>query len=113
MARHLPYRVTTASGNRFDFEFPLHPETVDPVQVSQLLDAVLGALDREIHLLGTVGNGDLLQALAMALVARTRMLPGPDARVEGLVRELLEAALTAPVTPHEGNVPPDAPREVH
>lgn len=113
MARHLPYRMTTSSGNRFDFEFPLHPETVDPVQVSQLLDAILGALDREIRLLGNVGNGDLLQALAMAIVARTRMLPGPAERLEGLVRDLVEAALSARVEPDDGNVPPGAPREVH
>lgn len=113
MSQSLPYRLTTTSGNQFEFEFPLHEETVSPMQVSQLLAAVLGALDREIKMLGPVGNGDLLQALAMALAARGQLLPVPQAQRVKLIRELLESALSAPVSPAEGNLPPDAPREVH
>ena len=112
MPRTLPYKVTTATGNQLEFEFPLHPQTVSPVQVSQLLTAVLAALDREIKLLGQVGNGDLLQALAMALAARSRMLGGGEP-VEKLSRELLDAALSASVQEGEGNLRPDEPKAVH
>ena len=113
MARRLPYQVTTASGNQFDFDFPLHEQTVSPMQVSQLLSAVLATLDREIKVIGPVGNGDLLQALSMALAARARMLPGDGEQVQKLTRELVEVALTATVQAADGNVPPDAPKAVH
>jgi hypothetical protein len=84
MASRLPYRAETASGNRFDFDFELHPETVQPVHVSNVLTAILGAVDREIALQGDVGNGDVLQALAMALAVRTRLLGPGSERIDGL-----------------------------
>ena len=113
MARRLPFHVTTASGNQCDFDFPLHEQTVSPMQVSQLLSALLATLDREIKVLGPVGNGDLLQALAMSLAARTRMLPGAPDQLDNLIRELVENALSAPVQQAQGNVPPDESKPVH
>lgn len=113
MAKQLPYRATTSTGNQFDFEFPLHAETVSAVHVSNLLSAVLAALDREIRLLGQVGNGDVLQAVTMALAVRTRMLSGDPALLDRSVQGLLETALSAPVTPAAGNLPPGQDRDVH
>ena len=113
MPKRLPYRATTTSGNQFDFEFPLHPETGDSVQVSNLLNAVLDGLDRELKLLGDVSNGDVLQAVAMALAVRTRMLGNTSPKVDAMVLELVESALGARVEPGRGNLPPDAPRDVH
>lgn len=113
MAKHLPYRATTSTGNQFDFEFPLHEETVSAVTVSNLLNAMLATLDREIRLVGQVGNGDVLQALAMALAVRTRILPGDPAQLDPLVHGLVETALSAPVSSAEGNLPPDESRDVH
>jgi hypothetical protein len=43
MRKHLPDRAVTASGNQFEFEFPLHPETAATVDVLNLLSAVLAA----------------------------------------------------------------------
>ena len=113
MPKRLPYRATTASGNQFDFEFPLHAETGSAVHVANLLDALLGALDREIRQLGGVSNGDVLQALAMALAVRTRILPGDPAQLANLASELLAGALSAPAEPAAGNVAPGQPRDVH
>lgn len=113
MSRHLPYRAQTTTGNQYDFEFPLHPDTAEPVQVANLLTAVLGAVDRELKLLGNVGNGDVLQGLAMALAVRTRMLGPRSGKVDALVRELLESALDAPVEPSSSNVETGGPREIH
>ena len=113
MAKHIPYRATTSTGNQFAFEFPLHEETTSAVTVSNLLSAVLATLDREIRMVGQVGNGDVLQALAMALAVRTRILPGDPAQLDRLVLALLETALAAQVTPAGGNLPPDESREVH
>ncbi|HSG89909.1 MAG TPA: hypothetical protein VLA56_11905 [Pseudomonadales bacterium] len=113
MPRKLPFRATTATGNAFDFEFPLHPDTADPLHVSNLLTELLHALDREIRVYGDVGNGDVLQALAMALAVRTRMLGERSARVDALVTELVETALGAEVKPSAGNQDPNAPRDLH
>jgi len=113
MPKRLPYRATTASGNQFEFEFPLHPETGSAVHVANLLDAVLGAVDREVRQLGGVSNGDVLQALAMTLAVRARMLPGDPGALAGLARQLLEGALSAPAVPAAGNVAPEDPRELH
>ncbi len=113
MPRRLPYRATTSSGNQFDFEFPLHPQTVDAVHVSNLLSAVLDGVDRQIKLMGEVGNGDVLQAMAMALAVRTRMLGPSTPQLDGLVRGLLDTALSAGAEPGPANLPPDATRDLH
>ncbi|MGD9387720.1 MAG: hypothetical protein PVI87_05785 [Gammaproteobacteria bacterium] len=113
MPKRMPYRATTASGNQFDFDFPLHPETGSAVHVANLLDAVLATLDREIRQLGPMSNGDVLQAVAMALAVRTRMLPGSPEQLAGLSGHLVAEALNAPTTPGTGNISPDEPRDVH
>jgi hypothetical protein len=95
MAAKLPYRATTATGDELDFEFPLHEETGDPVRVSQMLSSVLTVLDRELKLQPDTSNGDLLQALSMALAVRTRLLFGDNGTAERLCRVLLEEALAA------------------
>lgn len=113
MPKRLPYRATTTSGNQFDFEFPLHPETGSAVHVANLLDAVLATLDREIRQAGAMSNGDVLQAVAMALAVRTRILPGEPGQMGGLASGLLADALSATAQPAAGNLPPDQSRDVH
>ena len=113
MAKTLPYQVTTATGNQFDLDFPLHEDTQSPVKVSQLLSAILEALDREIGLLGDVGNGDVLQALAMGLAVRTRILPSQSDTIDQAVLKLLESALKAKCRAADGNVSPEGPKSLH
>lgn len=113
MSKILPFRATTASGNAFDFEFPLHAETVHPAQVSNLISALLHTLDREIQIQGDVGNGDLLQALAMTLAVRVRMLGSRSESVDAMVQQLLQTALEAKVEPAAGNQDPNIPRPLH
>lgn len=95
MAKNLPYEVTTATGEFIAFEFPLHAETQSAMRVSQLLDAVMGTLDRELRILGNTANGDVMQALAMALAARTAMLHAPYAVGHQLAIDLAATALAA------------------
>lgn len=95
MARQLPYAVTTGTGEKINFEFPLHEETQSPMRVSQLLTSVLGVLDRELRVLGDTANGDVMQALAMALAVRTAMLHAPYAVGRDLATALSAAALAA------------------
>ncbi len=107
MSKRLPYKAKTASGNEFDFEFPLHANTDSAVNVANLLSSVLATLDREIGHIGRVGNGDVLQALAMALAVRTRMLSGDEAMLNGLAAELVEAALATRAEGAASNANPE------
>lgn len=94
-AKTLPYQVRTGTGDQFEFEFPLHPDTREVVRVSQLLTVILAAIDRDIAAMGETSNGDVLQAAAMALAIRARMIHAPHETVEGLTRGLLRNALNA------------------
>lgn len=93
--KKLPYRARTTTGDSFDIEFPLHGETRDAVRVGQLISAVLEAIDRDIALAGETSNGDVLQAVAMAMAIRARMIHAPDGVTDKLSAQLLRSALDA------------------
>lgn len=106
--RPLPYRVETATGDVLDITFPLHAETGSAMRVDQMLSAILDALDRDIKVCGETANGDALQALAMALAVRARMINAPENVTMKLARDLLNAASHAAagaerVSPTSGN----------
>lgn len=106
--RPLPYRANTATGDVFDITFPLHDDTGSAIRVEQMLTAVLDALDRDINVCGETANGDVLQALAMALAVRARMIHAPGnvttQLAETLVRMASAAATEAERTaPESGN----------
>ena len=105
MTRSLPYRLTTAAGESLDIDFTLHEETRSAVDVARLLSAVLHTVDRELSIAGETANGDVLQALAMALAARARLVSWPHSRTAPIVRELLEVALASTASP----APPAGP----
>ncbi|AHE98478.1 hypothetical protein [Thioalkalivibrio paradoxus] len=89
----LPYEFTTPGGDAISFEFRLHPETGSATRVHQLLDRILHTLNHEIALLGETRNGDLLQALAMAMAVRTEMIPADPELTRRLALEVMEQAL--------------------
>ena len=95
MASHLPFSATTASGERFEISFPLHPHTVSPVRVSQMVSAVLEALDREVKVSPATANGDILQAVAMALSIRASMIEAPKRVTDGLAMDVVTKSLAA------------------
>lgn len=93
--KKMPYRVDTATGDRFDIEFPLHDQTVDPMRVSQLVSEILDSVERAIGVLGETGNGDVLQAMAMAMAVRAEMIYAERETVHRLAADLLATALKA------------------
>lgn len=95
MAQILPYDVITATAEKIAFEFPLHSETQSAMRVQQLLDAMLGVLDRELRVLGNTANGDVMQSLAMALAVRAAMLHAPYEVGRKLAADLATTALAA------------------
>ncbi len=104
----LPYKVETATGDTLDLTFPLHADTGSPMRVDQLLSTLLNAIDNDIKVCGETANGDVLQALAMALAIRARMIHAPADLTAKLAQELLTSASTAAseaerVSPETGN----------
>jgi hypothetical protein len=91
----LPYRATTRTGDVFDLTFPLHPDTGSAVRVDQLLTLILNTLDRDISAMGETSNGDVLQALAMAIAVRARMIHAPAEQTARLSASLVDDALAA------------------
>ena len=106
-AKTLPYTVETATGDSFRIDFPLHAETGSGVRVNQMLTAILAALDRDIRLGGEeTSNGDVLQALAMALAVRARMIHAPSEVTDELALDLLRRALHAAKAAERGGAEP-------
>ena len=93
--RPLPYRATTSTGDVFDLEFPLHPDTEDAIGISKLISEILLVIDRTIAAGDATSNGDVLQAVAMAMSIRARMINAPTALTAGLATDLLSTALAA------------------
>jgi hypothetical protein len=93
--KYLPYRATTVTGTVIEVAFPLHPDTASAVVVGQLLDSLLHTLSRDIALLPNVANGDVLQALAMALAVRAGIIHTPFGPTAAETQKLLDSALAA------------------
>lgn len=87
----LPY-TSHHPGEQREIEFPLHPATTNAVQIRNLLDALLNTLGQEIRLQGPISDGDLLQALCMALAVRMHQVQAPAEAVRALVAEALSQA---------------------
>ncbi len=89
----MSYRAVTSSGSVIDVDFELHPETVSSGRVGELLSAILNALDAQVEGGLTAANGDVLQAVAMALALRAEMLPAARAVKESLTHDVVARAL--------------------
>ena len=95
MTSHLPYRATTANGETIDVTFDLHAETRSEADVGALLTALLDAIDARVAAREGVSNGDVLQALAMALAVRTGIIHAPFELLAEQSSDLLATALAA------------------
>jgi hypothetical protein len=91
----LTYSALTSSGRAFDIEFPLHPETRSQEAVSAMLTGLLESLSKTVEERKDVSDGDVLQALAMTLAIRARMIDAAPETLRSLVGELFETAFEA------------------
>ncbi|MCU0766875.1 MAG: hypothetical protein MUE39_05805 [Gammaproteobacteria bacterium] len=91
----LAFTAVTSSGRAYDIAFPLHPQTRSAQGVSDLLTAVLEAVSRTAEGRNDVSDGDVFQALAMALAVRARMVGGSAEHLESLVTGLFADAHAA------------------
>ncbi|MGA7982659.1 MAG: hypothetical protein WCA32_20860 [Chromatiaceae bacterium] len=91
----LPYTAVTSTGEAFDIRFPLHPQTGSEEAVAGMLTSVLDALTRTLADRSDVTDGDVLQALAMALAIRARMVDAKPSASMRLMHELVDGAFAA------------------
>ena len=92
---YLPFTVHTDTHDTFDIEFPLSEHTEDGVRVHQILTTVLNSIAHDLKIVGAVSNGDILQALSMALAVRTRMVYAPEQTMRAIIADLTDSALAA------------------
>ena len=95
MVRQLPCSAKPAAGVVFYVTFRLHCETEDPINVHQLLSAILENIDTELSVIGPSSNGDVLQAVAMALAIRTRMINANRYQLTAIATDLVADSLAA------------------
>ena len=72
--KRLQFTALTSSGQAYDIEFPLHPQTRSAEAVSTMLTALLETLSQQVETRADVSDGDVFQALAMTLAVRSRMV---------------------------------------
>jgi len=76
-------------------EFPLHPQTRSTEAVSKMITRLLETLTGQVQAQKDMSDGDILQALAITLAVRARMVDAPPDSTLALVQELVEKAYHA------------------
>ncbi|MCB1802027.1 MAG: hypothetical protein KDI82_10110 [Gammaproteobacteria bacterium] len=88
----LQFVAVTSAGRAYDIDFPLHPQTRSARVVSDLITALLEAISQQAESRQDISDGDILQALAMTLAIRGRMLEAMADTIAALSHELYESA---------------------
>lgn len=95
MKQTLTITAITTSGRAYDIDFPLHPESRSAEGVGALVTDLLDCLSRSLASRQDVSDGDVMQALAMTLAVRARILGASPETTSELVQELFETAYSA------------------
>jgi hypothetical protein len=93
--KQFSYTAVTSSGAAFDIHFPLHAETQSPEAVSDILTRVLAAASDGIGGHPGVSDGDVLQALAMAMAIRARTADARPTASLQLMHALIDQSFAA------------------
>jgi hypothetical protein len=104
MAKPLPFTATTDTGDSFDITFALHPSTESAIRVHQLLGDLLETVTQEVRR-DPMSNGDVLQALAMAMAIRARMIAADPQITAQLANDLLTSALERVASSNTSSIP--------
>jgi hypothetical protein len=88
---YLPFTAVHTGGAR-EINFPLHDLTVDAVDVGAMLEALLVSISEQIQLRRNVSDGDVLQAMCMALAIRMHLVEAAPDAVRAMVAATLEQA---------------------
>lgn len=88
---YLPFTAVHTGGAR-EINFLLHEQTVNEGHVGAMLEALLESISEEVQLRGNVSDGDVLQAMCMALAIRMHLVEAAPDAVRAMVAATLEQA---------------------
>ena len=89
--KYLPF-TAVQTGRAREINFPLHEHTVNVGYVGAMLESLLDSISREIQARRNVSDGDVLQAMCMALAIRMHMVEAAPDAVRAMVASALERA---------------------
>jgi len=92
-ARTLAFTATTAKGEVLEFKLPLHPHTSSMDHVGTLIEEILGRVSEVVEGPQDMSDGDVLQALTLALAVRLRVAGIGSDTAHRLVEDLANLAL--------------------
>ena len=88
---YLPYKAVTTSKKEIDFNFRLDHNTDSPIVINEIITVILSKISTEINIYKP-SNGDIIQALCMALVIRCKIIDYDIEKIETMVTKLLKEA---------------------
>lgn len=91
----LTITALTASGQAYEIDFPLHPNTRSSDAVADLVTKMLATLSDSVADHRGLSDGDILQAMAMTLAIRARMAGGSSESMKKLIGDLFGSAFDA------------------
>ena len=89
----LPYKVVTTSQKEVNFKFSLDENTTSPLVINEIINLLLSKVSSEIKVYNP-SNGDIIQALCMALVVRCRIIDYDIDKIEKIVDKTLKRAFS-------------------
>ena len=88
---YLPYKIKTTTNKQLEFNFRLDSNTVAPTTINEIISLLLNKISSEIEIFKP-SNGDIIQALCMILVIRSRMIDYNFEDIEKMVNKTLKNA---------------------
>jgi hypothetical protein len=89
----LPFTATTTAGEVLEFQLPLHPHTSSADHLGTLVQAILECVSQVVEGPQDMSDGDVLQALTLALAVRLRVAGMGSETARRLVEDLANLAL--------------------
>jgi predicted metalloenzyme YecM len=87
------FTATTEGGDVVEFVLPLHPQTSSQDHVGMLLEQVLDRVSEVVEGPENLSDGDVLQALTLAVAVRLKVAGVAPQTARRLVEDLTELAL--------------------
>ena len=87
----LPYKAVTTSRKEVNFKFTLDENTDSPIVINEIINLLLSNISSEINIFKP-SNGDIIQAMCMALVVRCKIIDYDIDKIEKLVNKALKNA---------------------
>ena len=88
---YLPYKTKTTTNKQLEFNFRLDQNTISPTTINEIITSLLYKISSEIALFKP-SNGDIIQALCMVLVIRSKMIDYNFETIEKIVDQTLKRA---------------------